>query len=115
MYYGKANFWRATCGCTVWVAVRVSKSSPPYPGRNADLRPGTENSRRGNRAIRPAHSAYRGGRGQSKAAERRLCLGQYHTDTNPGAAAQTGLGSRDARKRPAGASIQPDASRQATV
>src|SRR5215467_10959602 len=38
----------------------------------------------------------------------RLCHGQYDADTHAGAAAEAGLGARAARKRPAGAAVQPD-------
>src|ERR1700691_2176417 len=94
--------------------MRVSEPSPPQPGRNADLRPGTAKGRPRDHAIRSAHCTGCGGRGESKATERWLCHGQYDSDANVGANGKTGLGSRQAREGPTGAPVQADGGRQAT-
>src|SRR2546429_7232467 len=54
-----------------------------------------------NHAVRPANGLGSNRRSKSKDLERRLCDGQYHIDSHAGTPAETGLGARATRKRPA--------------
>src|SRR5580704_3324138 len=84
-----------------------------YARRNADLRPGVVEGRTRDHPLWPAHRAGRHGRGESKAPERRLCHGQHNSDPNVEAFAESGMGSREARKRQARAPVQSRAGGQA--